>query len=340
MGSEVAVITGASAGVGRALAREFARHGARVGLIARDRSRLEKTKAEVEALGGEAFIAIADVADAAQVVQSLEAIERHFGPIDIWINNAMVSVFSPAADLTPEELARVTAVTYLGTAYGTIAALRRMRRRNRGKIVQVGSALAYRSIPLQAAYCAAKHAVVGFTASLRTELLREKSGISLTMVHLPAVNTPQFDWVKSRLPNKPQPVPPIFQPEVVARGIYWAAHQNRREILIGGSTLEAVWGNKLASNIADHYLARKGYSSQQTPEPDDPSRPNNLWQSVPGNYGAHGRFDGQAKSFSAQAWLDRNRRVILGALALLGGSLLVRNARRRAESVRRIARAA
>src|SRR5438105_2413396 len=200
MKREVVVITGASAGVGRALAREFARHGAQIGLVARDRKRLEQAKSEVEALGGEVVVAIADVAEAEQVEQALEAVERKFGPVNIWINNAMASVFSPAIELTSEDLARVTAVTYLGTAYGTLAALRRMRRRGRGKIVQVGSALAYRSIPLQAAYCAAKHAVVGFTASLRTELLHEKSGVSVTMVHLPAVNTPQFDWVKSRLP--------------------------------------------------------------------------------------------------------------------------------------------
>jgi short-subunit dehydrogenase len=310
---EVVVITGASAGVGRATVREFARHGARLGLIARDRERLETARGEAEALGGEALVIPADVADAKALNDAASQVVERFGAIDIWINNAMVSVFSPTFELTPDELRRVTEVTYLGAAYGTLAALHQMRPRNRGTIVQVGSALAYRSIPLQAAYCAAKHAVLGFTESLRTELIHEKSNVHVTLVHLPALNTPQFSWVKSRLPRKPQPVPPIFQPEVAAKAIYWAAHHRRREVFVGGPTTVAVWADKLAPDLADRYLAAKGFDSQQQDSPATP-RPDNLWQTVSGNFGAHGEFDDRASSFSLQFWLTKHRKLIGASL--------------------------
>lgn len=314
---EVVVITGASAGVGRATAREFARRGAHLGLIARDPERLAKACEEVEMLGGRALALPLDVADPSALDEAAAKVEASFGPIDIWINNAMVSVFSPTDQLATDELHRVTDVTYLGTAYGTLSALRRMKTRNRGTIVQVGSALAYRSIPLQAAYCAAKHAVVGFTGSLRTELLHDGSNVQLTMVHLPALNTPQFSWVRSRLPRKPQPVPPIFQPEVAARAIYWAAHHRRREVFVGGSTAVAVIGNRFAPAIGDRYLAASGYEAQQQPEPADDARPDNLWNPVQGNFAAHGEFDGRSSWFSPQFWLTKHRNALVAGTAML-----------------------
>ena len=322
---EIVVITGASAGVGRATAREFARHRARIGLIARDRNRLETARAEVEALGGEALVLPLDVADATAVEEAARTVEEVFGPIDIWVNNAMVTVFSPTDHLMPEELKRVTDVTYLGTAYGTLAALGQMKRRNRGTIVQVGSALAYRSIPLQAAYCAAKHAVVGFTDSLRTELLHDGSNIHVTVVHLPALNTPQFSWVRSRLPRKPQPVPPIFQPEVAARAIYWAAHHRRRELLVGGPTVIAVVGNKIAPGMADRYLAATGYEAQQRKDLAEQDRPDNLWKPVPGRYAAHGEFDGCSSWFSSQLWLTKHRNLIAIGAGVLAVVLMARS---------------
>src|SRR5204862_75028 len=243
--SQVVAITGASAGVGRATVREFAKRGARIALLARDAAGLDGARAEVESLGGRALIIPTDVADHDQMESAADEIECKLGPIDLWINNAMVSVFSPFLELEADEFRRVTEVTYLGAVYGTMAALRHMVPRNRGTIVQVGSALAYRSIPLQSAYCGAKHAIVGFTDSLRSELLHDHINVHLTMVHLPALNTPQFEWVKSRLPRKPQPVPPIFQPEVAARGIYWAAHHRRRELDVGFPTVKAIIANKI-----------------------------------------------------------------------------------------------
>jgi NAD(P)-dependent dehydrogenase (short-subunit alcohol dehydrogenase family) len=316
---QVVVITGASAGVGRATARAFGRLGASVGLLARGRDGLEGAKRDVEAAGGRALVLPTDVADADQVEAAAAAVEGAFGPIGVWVNNAMVSVFSPVKEMEPEEYRRVTEVTYLGTVYGTLAALRRMLPRDRGKVVQVGSALAYRGIPLQSAYCAAKHAIQGFCDSLRCELIHDGSHVSLTMVQMPALNTPQFGWVKSRLPRKAQPVPPIFQPEVAAEAIVWAAHSDRREIEVGWPTVEAVVGNKLAPGWLDHYLARNGFDSQMTDEPADPNRPNNLWDPVPGDHGAHGAFDDRAKPFSTQLWLDRNRGwVALAGLGLAG----------------------
>jgi NAD(P)-dependent dehydrogenase (short-subunit alcohol dehydrogenase family) len=323
---EVVVITGASAGVGRATAREFGRHGAHVALLARGAAGLERAKEEIEALGGKALVIPTDVADHNQVDAAAEATRAAFGPIDVWINNAMVSVFSPVSRMLPEEYKRVTEVTYLGAVYGTLAALKDMAPRNQGTIVQVGSALAYRSIPLQSAYCAAKHALVGFTDSLRSELLHDKLQIRLTAVHLPAMNTPQFDWVKSRLPRRPQPVPPIFQPEVAARAIYWAAHNERREVLVGGSTLTAVVGQKVIPGVFDNYLAQFGYDGQQADEADQPQRPNNLYNPLPGDAGAHGRFDDRAHAVSCQfeatsrrKWIGLAAVVVSAAAALLAG---------------------
>jgi len=264
MKREVVVITGSSAGLGRAAAWEFARHGASIGLLARGVDGLKGAKREVESLGGRAMVLPVDVADFKAIEEAARSVERRFGPIDIWVNNAMASVFSPVKQMKPEEYKRVTEVTYLGVVYGTLAALKRMLPRNRGTIVQVGSALAYRSIPLQSAYCAAKHAIAGFTDSLRCELIHDKSKVHLTMVQMPALNTTQFSWVKSRLKHKAQPVPPIFQPEVGAKAIYFAAHHRRREIYVGGPTVEAIVGNKIAPGVLDHYLGRTGYDSQQT----------------------------------------------------------------------------
>lgn len=314
---EVVVITGASAGVGRATVRAFARRRAHIGLLARGRDGLEGARREVEEAGGRALVLPTDVADAEAVERAAEAVEREFGPIDVWINNAMVSVFSPFKEMTAAEFRRVTEVTYLGIVYGTQAALKRMLARDRGVIVQVGSALAYRGIPLQAAYCGAKHAVQGFTESLRCELLHDQSNVRVTMVQLPALNTPQFSWVKSRLPGKPQPVPPIFQPEVAASAIVFAADNDRREMYVGFPTVQAIVGDKIAPGIADWYLARNGYEAQQTDEPVERDRRDNLWEPVPGDHGAHGSFDERASASSPQLWASMNR----GLLALAGVGL-------------------
>lgn len=311
---EVVVITGASAGLGRATVRVFAKHGAHVGLIARGRDGLEGARREVETAGGKALVLPADVANADQVEAAAAAVEEQLGPIDIWVNNAMVSVFSPVIKTTPEEFRRVTEVTYLGYAYGTLAALKRMLPRDRGVIVQVGSALAYRGIPLQSAYCGAKHAIQGFVDSLRCELLHDGSHVRVTMVQMPALNTPQFEWSKSRLPLKAQPVPPIYQPDVGAEAIYWAAHNDRRELYVGVPTVEAIVGNKIVPGLADWYLAKTGYQAQQTDEPEDPNRPDNLWEPVSGDHGAHGRFDKRAHAESWQLWATTHR----GWLALTG----------------------
>jgi len=251
---EVVVITGASAGLGRAIAQEFGSHGAAVGLISRNSERLETAKKEIEELGGRALVLPLDVADAGAIERAAEQVENELGPIDVWVNNAMASVFSPIEEMEPEEFKRVTEVTYLGVVYGTLSALKRMRQRDRGTIVQVGSALAYRSIPLQSAYCAAKHAIAGFTDSLRCELVHQRSRVRVTMVQMPALNTTQFGWVKSRLSHKAQPVPPIFQPEVGARAVYWAAHHHRRELFVGSSTVAAIMGQKFIPGLLDEYL--------------------------------------------------------------------------------------
>ncbi len=318
VGAEVVVITGASAGVGRATVRKFARHGARIGLVARGLDGLEAARKEVEELGGKALVVPVDVANADQVEAAAAQIEAELGKIDIWINNAMASVFSPIKEMAPEEFRRVTEVTYLSCVYGTLAALKRMLPRNRGVIVQVGSALAYRGIPLQSAYCAAKHAVQGFCDSLWSELIHDRSAVRVTMVQLPALNTPQFGWVKTRLPRKAQPVPPIFQPEVAAEAIYFAAHNPRREFYVGLPAVKAIIANKIAPGLLDHILARTGYDSQQYDGPENPNRSDNLWQPVAGDHGAHGGFDARARSWSPQLWTSEHRGwLALGVAALL-----------------------
>ena len=321
---EVVVITGASAGVGRATARRFAREGAHLGLLARGVDGLNAARREAEEAGARAIVLGCDVADADAVEAAAARVEAELGPIDIWINNAMASVFSPVRDTPPEEFRRVTEVTYLGVVHGTLAALRRMLPRDRGVIVQVGSALAYRGIPLQAPYCAAKHAVQGFMDSLRCELLHDGSHVEVTMVQLPALNTPQFDWVKSRLPRRAQPVPPIYQPEVAADAIAYAARHPRREFWVGAPTVIAIAGNRIAPGIGDHYLAKTGFDAQQTSEPEDPSRPNNLWAPVPGDAGAHGRFDARASASSLDEALMKKRGILTAAgLAAAGLALAI-----------------
>jgi NAD(P)-dependent dehydrogenase (short-subunit alcohol dehydrogenase family) len=318
-GAEVVVVTGASAGVGRAIAHAFARRGATVGLLARGWRGLTDAASEVEAVGGTALALPTDVADPDQVEAAAAAVEERFGRIDVWVNNAMATIFAPVTEMTAEEFARATHVTYLGTVFGTMAALRRMAPRDRGAIVQVGSALAYRAIPLQSAYCGSKFAVRGFTDSVRTELLHDRSGVWISMVQLPAVNTPQFSWCRTRLPNHPQPVPPIFQPEVPAEVVVWAAHHRRREVTVGGSAVKAIVGQKLAPRLADWYLARSGYGSQQIDGmPVDPQRPDNLFEPVPDVAATHGMFDGRAAMRSDQAWATTHRALIVGALGAAG----------------------
>jgi NAD(P)-dependent dehydrogenase (short-subunit alcohol dehydrogenase family) len=323
---QVVVITGASAGVGRATVRAFARQGADIGLLARGVDGLEAARREVEAAGGRAVVLPADVADAGQVEAAAERVERELGPIDVWVNNAMVSVLSPVRELLADEVKRVTDVTYLGVVHGTLAALKRMLPRDRGAIVQVGSALAYRGIPLQAPYCGAKHAVQGFTESLRCELLHDRSRVHVVMVQLPAMNTPQFDWVKSRMPRRPQPVPPIYDPEVAADAIVWAADHRRRELSVGGPTVAAIVGNKIASGLFDRYLARTGYDSQQTDEPDNPNRRDNLWAPLPGDHGAHGRFAARSTRSSPQTWANEHAAIAVGLA--IGAATLLWSARR------------
>jgi NADP-dependent 3-hydroxy acid dehydrogenase YdfG len=315
--SEVVVVTGASAGVGRAIVREFARHGASLGLLARSRDGLAGARHDVQRLGGRAMAIQTDVSDDRQVEQAAERIEQELGPIDIWINNAMVSVLSPALQMTADEYRRVTDVTYLGYVYGTLVALRHMVPRDRGVVVQIGSALAYRSIPLQSAYCAAKHAVQGFTESLRSELIHDGSRVHLTSVQLPAVNTPQFSWIRTRMPRHPQPVPPIYQPEVIARAVYWAAHHRRRDLAVGFPTVQAIIGDKFIPGWLDYYLASVGYESQQTQEPVQPGRSDNLYCPLPGDFGARGEFSNQALDYSVQSWMNQRR----GWLALAGMGL-------------------
>jgi NAD(P)-dependent dehydrogenase (short-subunit alcohol dehydrogenase family) len=313
------VITGASAGVGRATAQAFAREGARIGLLARGQSGLEGAKRDVERLGGEAIILPTDVADAEQVEAAAAEVEKQFGPIDVWVNVAMTSVFSPIKEMTAEEFRRVTEVTYLGYVYGTLAALRRMLPRDRGTIIQVGSALAYRGIPLQAAYCGAKHAIQGFMDSLYCELIHDGSNVQACMVQMPALNTPQFSWVKSRLPRKPQPVPPIYQPEVAARAILYASHHPRREIFVGMPTVTAIVANRIVPGLLDWYLGKTGYNSQQHDGRADPRRPFNLWEAVDTDrdHGAHGSFDARATCSSPELWTSMHRNLVLGGLVAL-----------------------
>jgi short-subunit dehydrogenase len=331
----VIVITGAAAGVGRATAQMFAKtEGAHIGLIARGVEGLEGAKRDVEALGGKAIIIPCDVTDAEGMEAAAERVERELGPIDVWVNVAMTSVFAFIKETTAAEFKRVTDVCYLGYVNGTLAALKRMLPRNRGHIIQVGSALAYRGIPLQAAYCASKHAIQGFMDSLRAELIHDQSAIIAVMVQMPALNTPQFDWCKSKLPNRAQPVPPIYQPEIAAQAIVFASKNKRREIYVGLPTVIAIIGNKLFPRLGDWYLGKTGVKGQQTQEKADPSKPNNLYEPVGGDPGAHGRFDSRAHSFSPQLWTDMHRDwivggVLIGILATVGGLLLAN--RRRSE---------
>jgi short-subunit dehydrogenase len=312
------VVTGASAGVGRATARAFARRGYAVGLLARGSEGLDAAAKEIESAGGRARNVPADVCDPSAVEAAATEIEKSLGPIDVWVNNAMTSVFASLKQVDADEFRRVTEVTYLGVVHGTMAALSRMLERDSGVIVQVGSALAYRGIPLQSAYCGSKHAIKGFTESVRTELLHDNSNVRMTIVHLPALNTPQFGWVLSRLPRKAQPVPPIFQPEVAADAIVWAAEHGKRELHVGGSTVATIAAGKLFPALLDRYLAKTAYDSQQTEAAEDPDRPSNLWEPVPGDHGARGAFDRQAHTSSMQLYLAQHRGWVgAGAGALL-----------------------
>jgi NAD(P)-dependent dehydrogenase (short-subunit alcohol dehydrogenase family) len=316
------VITGASSGIGRACVRAFAARGARLGLIARSREGLEAASREVRQAGGEAIVLPLDVADADAVDRAAGTVEERFGRIDVWVNNAMVSVLSPIKEMTPEEFRRVTEVTYLGYVWGTQAALRRMLPRDEGTIVQIGSALAYRSIPLQSAYCAAKAAIRGFTDSLRTELLHDGSNVRVSMLQLPAVNTPQFEVVRTRMPRHPRPVPPTFAPEMIADSVVWAAEQAPREMVIGASALQAILGQKLAPGLVDRYLAKTGYDAQQTDLPVDPNRPDNLFDTVPGDHGARGPFEAESSTWSAQLWARMHSGVVAATgVAVAAGAL-------------------
>lgn len=325
--SEVVVITGASAGVGRATVREFAKRGAHIGLLARNEDGLEGARQDVESLGGKALAIPTDVADPEQVEAAARQVEEEFGPIDVWVNDAMTTVFSEFRNVTPEEFKRGTEVTYLGAVYGTMSALKRMLPRDRGTIVQVGSALSYRAIPLQSVYCGAKHGMRGFTDSVRTELMHDNSNVHITMVQLPGLNTPQFDHCKTKMPYHPQPVPPIFQPEVAAEAIYYAAHAKRREVFVGTSAALTILGNKLAPWLADIYLARTAYAGQQTDQKVNPEeRPDNLFEPLPGDRGAHGSFDDRSYESSPQLWATKNRGWLaagaVGVAALVGSALL------------------
>lgn len=315
---EVVVVTGASGGVGRAVAHAFAKRGAHIGLVARGKEGLDGARREVESLGGKALVLPTDVADHEQVEAAAEAVEQAFGPIDVWVNDAMATVFAPFLNVEPAEFKRATEVTYLGAVYGTMSALKRMTMRDHGIVVQVGSALAYRAIPLQSAYCGAKFAIRGFTDSVRTELMHDRSNVWITMVQLPAVNTPQFNWCRTKLPDHPKPVAPIYQPEVPAEAVYWAAHHRRRELDVGGSAVKAIFGNKLSPRFADWYLARTGYRSQQIENMPVRGRPDNLFEPVPSEAATHGMFDSQAHERSYQLWANTHRRLL--ATALVGAA--------------------
>jgi NAD(P)-dependent dehydrogenase (short-subunit alcohol dehydrogenase family) len=326
------VVTGASAGVGRATARAFGARGDRIALLARGEEGLNAARREVEEAGGTGLPIPTDVADPDQVEAAAQRAEQELGPIDVWVNDAMTSIFAPTWEITPEEFRRATEVTYLGFAWGTMTALRRMRPRDRGTIVQVGSALAYRGIPLQSAYCGAKHAIEGFTESLRTELLNEGSNVAVTMVQLPGLNTPQFETVRTRLPRHPRPVAPVYQPEVAAKAIVWAADHPRREIKVGASTAITVAGNKLLPGLGDWYLARTAVDGQQMHDPVNGDRPDNLFAPVPGDHGAHGRFDDEAKPRSTQLWLTTHKGVLaagagVAAAVAAGAAAVLRHAR-------------
>ncbi len=330
---KVVVVTGASAGVGRAAAMAFGEAGAQVALLARGEEGLQMAAKEVERAAGRALAIPTDVSDAAQVEAAAGLAERELGEIEVWVNDAMTSVFAPLWEIEPDEFRRVTDVTYHGVVYGTMAALRRMRARDRGAIVQIGSALAYRGIPLQSAYSGAKHAIQGFNDSLRAELFHERSKVHVTMVQMPALNTPQFDWVKTRLPNKAQPVPPIYQPEEAGRAVVHAAqHPERREYWVGATTAATIVANTFAAPLLDRYLGRTGFDAQQTDERDDPNRPFNLWEPVDRDedHGAHGRFDDQAHGRSAQWWYTTHRALLAaGGVVAVGAAVAMARLRGR-----------
>ena len=333
--TQTIVITGASAGIARATARLYGERGANVGLIARGQVGLDGAVSDVVQAGGKALAVSADVADYEQVQEAARQVEELFGPIDVWINVAFTSVFAPFAEISADEFRRVTEVSYLGFVYGTMVALGRMKTRDRGTIVQVGSALGERSIPLQSAYCGAKHAINGFTSSLRCELLHENSGVHVTVVQMPAVNTPQFSWVRSKLPNHPQPVPPIYQPDVAARAVIYAAdHPRRKQYWVGGSTTATIAGNRIIPALLDRYLARTGYDSQQTGQKVAPGRPDNLWEPVDGpsghDHGSRGIFDNIAHDRSPQLWMSQHAGLLTAAAAaVLGGTVAARLVRQR-----------
>ncbi len=313
---QVVVVTGSSGGVGRAIAHAFAKRGAHIGLLARGAEALDDVVKEVESLGGQALAVPTDVADHAQIEAAAVAVEERFGQIDVWVNDAMATVFAQFIHLEPEEFKRATEVSYLGTVYGTMVALSRMKPRDHGTIVQVGSALSYRAIPLQAAYCGSKFAIRGFTDSVRVELMHDKSKVQLTMVQLPGVNTTQFNWCRSKMPDHPQPVPPIYQPEIPAEAVYWASQHHRREVWVGASAVLAILGNRVAPTIADRYLARTGFKGQQMPgKPVSPDRPDNLFEPLPRLAATHGIFDDKAKTRSPQMWMATHRPAVFGALA-------------------------
>ncbi|HUQ63382.1 MAG TPA: SDR family oxidoreductase [Acidimicrobiales bacterium] len=315
----VVVITGASAGVGRAAARAFASRGDNIALLARGTDGLEAARREIEGSGRRALVVPVDVADCAAVDDAASRIESELGPIDVWVNNAMTSVLAPVAETDPDDFRRVTEVTYLGCVHGTMAALSRMRERDRGTIIQVGSALSYRAIPLQASYCGAKYAIRGFTDALRTELLHDRSAVRVSMVQLPGLDTPQFGWVKTTLHRHPQPVPPIYVPEVAANAIVWTADHPRREVWVGAPTPLVIWGSRLASGLLDRYLARTNVDAQQSEQPIEPDRPTNLWEPVPGDHGPRGIFGDTARARSLQLTVATHR----GALAATSASAAV-----------------
>lgn len=314
--AKIVVVTGAGAGVGRAVAEEFARQGYDVALLSRDGARLEQAAAELRGRGVRALPIPTDVADAEAVEAAASKVEEELGPIDVWVNVAMATVFAPVSKLTAAEFERGTRVTYLGQVHGTMAALRRMSERNRGTIVNVGSALGYRSVPLQSIYCGAKFAIRGFTDALRSEIIHDKLDVHLTMVDLPAVNTPQFDWAMNKMGRKAQPVAPIYQPEVPARAIFFAATHRRRQVWVGYPTVQAILANRIAPGLIDKYLASAGYKGQITDEPLGPNAPANLFEAVPGNYAAHGRFDNRARSGSWEMFTDRHRAAFWAAAGL------------------------